>query len=358
MCPILTRDNPPLSRPSIAGQNAPKTQYTDDHAINCTNISAIDCKSDRTTQDAQADVADCADQLPGPVRNYVRESLSENSRRAYASDLRHFEHWGGTIPCTDKSLAEYLAQHAGMLSVATLRRRVASISKAHDAQALPNPTSAELVKATLRGIKRTHGTSQRQAKPLVKEDLFAVLTVMGDSLKDIRDRALLLIGFASAFRRSELVAINCKDIEWVRQGIVVNVRRSKTDQEGAGRKVGIPYGRTQWCPVTALSEWLEFSGIEDGAVFRRVDRHGNLIDQRLSGEAVSLMIKGRVADAELDAEGYSGHSLRAGFATSAAATGISSWKIRQQTGHTSEAMLKRYVRDGELFVDNAAASLL
>jgi len=292
------------------------------------------------------------------VREYVRDSISENTKRAYRSDLRHFRDWGGTIPATDVMLADYLARHAGTLSVATLVRRIASISKAHSAKGLPNPARSELVKSTLRGIKRVNGRSQRRAKPLTKEDLFSALAAMGDTLKDSRDRALLLIGFAGGFRRSELVAINCTDIESVRQGVVIHVRRSKTDQEGVGRKIGIPHGRTRWCPVTALNDWLERAGIKDGPVFRPVDRHGNLLDGRLSGEAVSLVIKERVAAVGLEPNEFSGHSLRAGLATSAAAAGVSSWKIRQQTGRASDAMLARYVRDGELFIDNAAAELL
>jgi integrase len=123
-------------------------------------------------------------------------------------------------------------------------------------------------------------------------------------------------------------------------------------------KVGIPHGRTRWCPVSALQDWLLRSGIEEGPVFRSVDRHGRVAVAGLSGEAVSLVVKSRVAAIGLDPDDYSGHSLRAGLATSAAAAGVSSWKIRQQTGHVSDAMLARYIRDGELFVDNAAGALL
>ncbi len=292
------------------------------------------------------------------VKTYVHAAVSDNTRRAYRSDLRHFLDWGGTVPASDVVLAAYLARHAGTLSVATLARRVASISKAHTAKGLPNPARSELVRSTLRGIRRAHGAPQRLARPLTKEDLFSVLATTGDGLKDARDRALLLVGFAGAFRRCELVAIDYTDIEPVKQGIVVHLRRSKTDQEGAGRKIGIPHGRTRWCPVTALHDWLARAEIEDGPVFRPVDRHGKVGAQRLSGEAVSLVIKERVAAVGLDPDEYSGHSLRAGLATSAAAAGVSSWKIRQQTGHASDAMLARYIRDGEMFVDNAAGALL
>lgn len=257
------------------------------------------------------------------VLEYVKDSISENTKRAYRSDLKHFLAWGGSIPATEVMLADYLAQHAEVLSIATLVRRIASISKAHTTRGLPTPTQTELVKSTMRGIKRTHGKPQRRAKPLVKEDLFTVLGAMGDTLKDARDKALLLIGFAGGFRRSELVAIDCADIEHVPQGIILHIRRSKTDQEGTGRDVGIPYGRTRWCPVTALNEWLEKAVIEDGALFHQIDRHGNVLSGRLSGEAVSLIVKERVAAVGLSPEEYSGHSLRAGLATSAASAGVS-----------------------------------
>ena len=296
--------------------------------------------------------------LPRPVADYVRDSLAENTRRAYLSDLAHFEDWGGQIPATPELIAYYLAAHAETLSVATLVRRIASLSKAHEALGVANPTRSALVKATMRGIRRARGTAQKEAKPLLKDDLVIVLQSMCDSLKDARDKALLLIGFAGGFRRSELVGIDWGDVEHVRQGIVVNIRRSKTDQTGMGRKIGIPFGRTHWCPVAALDEWLARSGIVEGAVFRPVDRHSKTTGSRLSGEAVSLVVKERVAAAGIDPENFSGHSLRSGLATSAAQAGVSSWKIRQQTGHASDAMLGRYIRDGELFTDNAAGALL
>lgn len=207
----------------------------------------------------------------------------------------------------------------------------------------------------MRGIRRKLGSAQRQAKPLLREDLFRVLDALGESMKDARDRALLLIGFAGGFRRSEIVALDCGDVERVRQGLIVTLRRSKTDQEGVGRKVGIPFGRTRNCPVLALDGWLAGAGIEAGPVFRPVDRHGRVASERLSGEAVS---KERVVAANIDPTGFSGHSLRAGFATSAVQAGVSTFKIRSQTGHVSDAMLARYVRDGELFVDNAAGAVL
>ena len=326
---LLTRDNPRLSRPTMAVVSAPLA-------------GAINCKPP----------------LLERVAYYVRDSVAENTRRAYASDLAHFEAWGGRIPASAEMIAAYLAAHAEMLCVATLGRRIASLSKAHEAMGEQNPTHSALVKATLQGIRRNRGSAQREAKPLLRDELFLALDAMGDTLKDSRDRALLLIGFAGGFRRSELVGIDRSDIEPVRQGMIVHLRRSKTDQTGAGRKVGIPNGRTRYCPVAALESWLTRSGIGDGPVFRPIDRHGRMCGDRLSGEAVSLVVKERLAAAGIDPTGYSGHSLRAGLATSAAQAGVSSWKIRQQTGHASDAMLARYIRDGELFVHNAAGALL
>jgi integrase len=301
--------------------------------------SAINCTTDR-------------------VAMLIRDSLAENTRRAYQSDLAEFERWGGSIPASPEVVASYLADRADMLAVATLVRHLASISKAHQARGLPNPTGSELVRATLRGIRRTRGCAQREAKPLLRDDLLLVVDAMGDGVKAIRDRALLLIGFAGALRRSELVGLDVRDIEHVRQGIILHLRRSKADQDGEGRKIGIPFGRTRWCPVNALDSWLAVSGILEGAVFRPVDRHGRLHAARLSGEAVSLIVRERVAAVGLDPTRYSGHSLRAGLATSAAQAGVPTWRIRTQTRHASEAMLAQYIRVGELFTDNAAGALL
>jgi integrase len=210
----------------------------------------------------------------------------------------------------------------------------------------------------MRGIRRAHGAAQKQAKALLRDDLFVVLGAIGDLLKDLRDRALLLIGFASGLRLSELAAINLIDFERVREGVILSIRRSKTDQESLDRKIGIPLGQTVHCPVRALDNWLSAAKVEGGPVFRRVDRHGRVSASRLSSEAVALIVRVRMAAAGFDPAGYSGHSLRAGFATSATQAGISTFKIRGQTGHASDAMLARYVREGELFLGNAAGVLL
>ncbi|HYG36677.1 MAG TPA: site-specific integrase [Clostridia bacterium] len=295
--------------------------------------------------------------LPKDVHRLVSSSLSEATRRAYAADLANFEAWGGTIPATDRMIAKYLADQAKIAKAATISRKLAALSKAHAALGGQNPVRSELVRATMRGIRRTLGTGQREAKPLLREDLFDILDGTGSRLKDVRDRALLLIGFAGAFRRSELVCLNVEDIEHVRQGIVVTLRKSKTDQESRGRKIGIPFGRGRWCPVRSLKEWLAASEISGGPIFRTLNKHGDLLRQ-MSGEAVSLIVKERISYLGYEASLFSGHSLRSGFATSAAMAGATSNAIRRQTGHASEAMLSRYIRQADMFNGNAAAAVL
>ncbi|MFQ5784414.1 MAG: site-specific integrase [Alphaproteobacteria bacterium] len=166
------------------------------------------------------------------LRSYLRAAVSDNTCRAYRADLRHFLDWGGAIPATDVMVAEYLAAYASALAVATLERRLATIGKLHTVQGLPSPTASPLVRTTMRGIRRTHGRPQRRVAAAPIEDILAMVARMGDRPKDIRDLALLLVGFAGAFRRSELVAINCNDVAWHPEEIVITVRRSKTDTAG------------------------------------------------------------------------------------------------------------------------------
>jgi len=285
------------------------------------------------------------------VRKYLQASLSENTRIAYINDLAHFMKWGGHIPTNPESIAAYLADHAEKLSFATLSRRVVAIGKAHVAKGVKSPTQSELVKATLHGIRRINGKSQRRVKPAQLHDVQEMVDGL-EGAKGLRDKALLLIGFAGAFRRSELVSLQVKDVHLVAEGIVINLRRSKTDQIGKGRDIAIPRVRGKYCPVKALREWLNFSGIVNGAIFRRVSRYGQVMNHGLSGPSVALIVKQHAKSVGLDASQYSGHSLRAGFVTSAAKSGVSSWKICQQTGHQSSEVMQRYIRDSHLFVDN------
>jgi site-specific recombinase XerD len=292
------------------------------------------------------------------VEHFIRESLSENTRKAYRSDLSHFQGWGGKLPATPESVSLYLASHAETLKPASLSRRIATLSKVHEASGWPNPCRTEAVRATLRGIKRLQLTAQRQAKPLLREELFLLLDALQGDARSIRDRSLLLLGWAGGFRCSELTGLDLSDIEEIREGLIVHLRRSKTDQLGQGRKVGIPIGRTRHCPVSAFVAWRCKLAVEGGPIYRPVNRHGHICREQLRSDAVSIVIRDRLDQAGIEPEGYSGHSLRAGLATSAIQAGVSTYKIRAQTGHASDAMLSRYVRDGEMFDGNAAAALL
>lgn len=319
--PTLTRDNPFLSWPSMDA--------------NCRALTA-----------------------GNTVEYFIQESLSENTRKAYRSDLAHFTEWGGLLPANADMVARYLADHAQALAPSSLARRVATLSKVHEANAWPNPCRGEIVRATMRGIKRAKGVAQDQARPLMREGLFIVLDALGDNTRALRDRALLLIGWAGAFRSSELVGLDLTDVEEVREGLVLHLRRSKTDQTGKGRKIGIPVAHTRHCPVAALSVWQDALSKDEGPIFRPVDRHGNAQSDRLRADAVSTVLRKCLAKAGIDPDGYSGHILRAGFATSAIKAGVPTNKVRAQTGHASDLMLSRYVRDAGLFVDNAAGTLL
>ncbi|MFC3182535.1 site-specific integrase [Cypionkella sinensis] len=185
-----------------------------------------------------------------------------------------------------------------------------------------------------------------------------ILDAIGTAPRERRDRALLLIGWAGGFRCSELAGLDLADVEEAREGLILHLRRSKTDQTGQGRKIGIPLGRTRHCPVAALTAWREVLATDHGPLFRPVDRHGNIQPDRLRGDAVSTILRDRLTGAGIDPEGYSGHSLRAGLATSAIKAGVPTYKVRAQTGHASDMMLARYVRDAGMFDGNAAGVLL
>lgn len=337
---VFTSDNPSFSLPI---QNA--SEVVSSRAINCTS-------------GVQVSVQSIAEPLLLPEAQYIRASLSAATRRAYRNDVRAFLSWGGSIPTAPAQVAHYLAAVAHMLSPVTLRRRAVAIGKAHAAKGFADPTKHEHVRAVLRGIRRVHGRPQQQAAPLLKEDLLAIVDALPRSLTGVRDRALLLVGFAGGFRRSELVRLVVEDVAFVPEGMLVTLRRSKTDQEGVGRKVGIPYGRTRACPVRAIRAWLEVGGIVSGPIFRPVGKGSHVGDRALTDQSVNLVLRKCAGRAGMFCGGLSGHSLRAGLVTSAAKAGVSSWKIRQQTGHRSDAMLQRYIRDADIFVENAAGALL
>jgi integrase len=296
------------------------------------------------------------DHFDPKIRQFIAAAIAPNTRRAYAGDVGHFVAWGGSIPATPQTIARYLADHAQCLSTATLARRLAAIGRAHTIARERNPAASDLVRITLRGIRRTYGRPQDRVAALTKEHLIAITSSLGNSTRDVRDRALLLIGFAGAFRRSELSALDFQSIERRPEGIVMTIPKSKTDQERRGRQVAIPYAHGPICPIGALDAWLEFAKISEGPLFRPVTKQGEVLARPLSGEAVAVIVKQR--SSVCAGTRYSGHSLRAGFVTSAAMADVPIWKIKAQTGHASEAALGRYIRCSELFAGNAVGDLL
>lgn len=280
------------------------------------------------------------------AESFMAAAQSAATKRAYAGDLRHFLSHGGALPATPAMLAEYLARCAEKLSVATLERRVTAIHKAHLEISAPSPALDAMVKRTLQGIRRTLGTKQRQAKPMVKDDVLAALVLIDQQapVKAARDRALLLVGFASAMRRSELVAVRMEHLTELAHGIEIFLPSSKTDQERAGRTVFIPHANGERCPVRALQHWLEIAQITEGCVFRAVTRHNKAAKTGLSAQSVALIVKAAVERVGGDPEQVSGHSLRAGYCTQAAMVGLQPWQIREQTGHRSDVTLAKYIR--------------
>ena len=282
------------------------------------------------------------------VNRYTQAALADNTHRSYKADMAHFRAHGGTIPTTAVQLAEYLAIFADTLAVATLQHRLIAIHRAHLEAGLPSPAMDSLVKRTMQGIRRTKGTAQRRVIALVKDDIIElVLTAEKQKpMKSARDVALILVGFAGAFRRSELVSICKEDINAFEHGVEIHIRRTKTQQE-KGHTVFIPYAKSSRCPVKALEKWLTLSGIESGPVFRSINRHDQITSNKeLTPQSVALVLKEATSHAKSvqAAKSVAGHSLRAGYCTEAASVGVATHIIMEQTGHRSSATLAKYIR--------------
>jgi len=306
-----------------------------------------------------------ADPLAEQARVYLRAAKAPSTLRAYRSDWEHFRQWCGhrgeqALPSVPETVALYLVALAATHRPATMTRRLTSIAKAHAIAGHPSPANMQhpVVAETLQGIRRTLGVAQPAKTPLLTADLIKVLAHLDPGLAGTRDRALLLVGYTGALRRSELAALTMDDLAWVQEGAVLTLRRSKTDQAGQGRKVAIPRGgHPETCPVTALRSWLEKAKITDGPLFRPVDRHGRARKAGLHRDSVGDIVKRAVERAGYEAAGFAGHSLRAGFATQAARNGASAFDIMRQTGHRSIATVSRYVRDAQIFRDSPASKL-
>jgi integrase len=303
--------------------------------------------------------------LARTAHGFIAAAKSESTRRAYASDWRDFEAWCrghglAALPAAPATIALYLTDRAASHRPATLRRRLTVIARVHQGAGYPSPAGMQqpVVSETLKGIRRTIGTAQSGKRPLYTEELRAMVQALPGTSQGIRDRALLLMGFAGGFRRSELAAVTMEDVAARTDGLVIRLRRSKTDQEGQGREVAIPHGaHPDTCPVRAYRAWVEAAGLREGPVFREVDRHGRIAAKPLHKDSIGSIVKRAASRIGLDPAVYAGHSLRAGLATQAYLNGATELAIMQQTGHRSLATVRKYIRHASLFRDNPAAKL-
>lgn len=303
--------------------------------------------------------------LVGTVESAQRRlaaSKSENTRRAYRSDAAAFAFWAlrhgfEPMPATPETALLYANALADQgKKTATIRRALTSITVAHKTAGLESPCSHALVRDGLRGIARELGSAQRQAPPVSPENLRAMVRTLGGDARGLRDRAMLVLGFAGAFRRGELASLGVADLAFDSAGLTVTVRRSKTDQQGAGERVGVPFGSDPMtCPVRTVRAWLDAASIAEGVAFRSITNAGRVTDAPVTGHTVNRAIQRAAKAAGLS--GFSAHSLRAGLATTAAKAGKSDRAIMKQGRWKSRAMVDRYVRDANLFSDNAASGI-
>ncbi|WP_371375068.1 site-specific integrase [Sporomusa aerivorans] len=298
------------------------------------------------------------------AKSYIEQSKASNTVKSYKSDWTDFVTYCSTnnlkaLPADEMTIIKYVTELAENKKVSTINRRISAISQAHQAAGYNTPTQTFAIKALLKGIKREKGTMPDKKQAAIIDDVKLMLGTLGaDKLIDIRDRALVLIGFAGAFRRSELASLTVEDTKFDRNGLTITLRHSKTDQEGQGIKKGIPYGSNpDTCPVRALLDWLNASGITQGAIFRSINRHSQVQPNAMTDKAVALIIKKLAEAAGLDASQYSGHSLRSGFITTAADCGADERSIMKQSGHKSLVVMRGYIQDATLFKHNAASQV-
>lgn len=311
-----------------------------------------------------------ATRLAAAAAAYADAAMAPNTRRAYQSDWRDFSAWCddhqlAALPASAATVALYLTDRAGALKVSTLERKLAAIRAAHKRCDLPQPASAALDEIWA-GIRRTHGRPPDQKRALLTDDLKKVVRRLPDSLAGARDKALILVGFAGALRRSELAALELDAgagirgpvrIRFVPEGAEIHIDRSKADQDGAGAVVGVPAGRTALCPVAALRAWLDAAKITSGPVFRPIDRHGRLLQGAMGGAAAADVVKRACARVKVDPRMIGGHSLRSGLVTQAIINDVAVPTIMQQTRHARVETVNKYVRVADRFRKNAASKV-
>ena len=292
---------------------------------------------------------------------YAKASKAGSTVRAYSSDWSAFcefcqSEGAAALPASPLTVAAWVASMAGALSAATIRRRLASVSQMHKIAGHVTPTSSEAVKSTFKGVLNVHGSKARKAAPVRAKNLRRLIAEAPVTARDARDLALILLGFFGAFRRSELVALDIEDLTFTEEGVTVCIRRSKTDQEGRGRTIGVSASPgSAGCPVRALKAHLEASGLTSGPLFRRSNRWGQA-GARLAAESVADILKAKAESMGLDADQVSGHSLRRGFVTEAYASGAATPEIQAVSGHKSIQVLAGYYQEANVF-KNASARI-
>jgi integrase len=303
------------------------------------------------------------------AREFLKQQLSANTLKTHKSGWAQFVKWcqlnnAPSLPARSTTVADFIADRGGAgLRVSTLESYIAAISAYHRATGADNPACTPIVRDVMKGIRRKLGTAQHGKAAILTRDLDRIVHKLNEEgrcmTQRMRDKAILLLGFAGAFRRSELTALNVGDVEFAEDGMKVTIKRSKTDQIGAAHVQGILIGETEMCPVRAVKDWLDkyTPGAADSPLFPRVRRGGNITTDRLTPAAVGEIVKHRVMAAGLDPKNYAGHSLRAGFATQAILNGVPEAIAQGHTRHKSTAVFRRYVRTGSLFRDNPSGKV-
>ena len=294
----------------------------------------------------------------------LKNSKANNTIRAYKSDFKDFvlfcvQNGFKSLPSEPKIVSLYLTQLSTKdIKISTIKRRLVSIGVIHKLKGHYLDTKHPSIIENLMGIKRRKGVNQKGKKPLLINNLKKIINVIDEQQKEIikrfRDRSIILIGFSGGFRRSEIVGLDYDDLEFVKEGLKINIKRSKTDQFGEGTIKGLPFfDNSEYCPVVSIQNWIEISKISSGPLFRRFSKGSNLTEKRLTDQTVALIIKNYLNLAGIDSRNYSGHSLRSGFATTAAEAGVEERSIMAMTGHKSSEMVRRYIKDANLFKNNA-----
>ena len=293
----------------------------------------------------------------------LKNSKANNTVRAYKSDFNDFslfcaQNGFKSLPSEPKIVSLYLTHLSTKdAKISTLKRRLVSIGVIHKLKGHYLDTKHPSIIENIMGIKRRKGSIQKGKKPILISTLKTIINVIDEQdkeeIKKFRDRSIILIGFSGGFRRNEIVSLDYEDLDFVYEGLKITVKRSKTDQFGEGSIKALPYFKESlYCPVTILKRWLNVSKISKGPIFRRFSKGSRLSKYRLNDQTVALIIKKYLSKAGIDSKNYSGHSLRSGFATSAAETGAEERDIMAMTGHKSAEMVRRYIKEANLFKNN------